>query len=172
MRYVLMGFSAWPLATSLAKALAENTCRYTMERPPLLHRQLMSVFVSAGLISAPGTPCTPLQFETLCYQRCTHTHTHAHTHMQPPAQQPVSTNCAATLVCSCPEYSNNSRGWSSFCRSCESAAAQETLCHLATAACTSFDSGEDVYFHGLDFDLRFVFPGSAGYQIRCGVTVA
>ena len=75
MRYVLMGFSAWPLATSLAKALAENTCRYTMERPPLLHRQLMSVFVSAGLISAPGTPCTPLQFETLCYQRCTHTRT-------------------------------------------------------------------------------------------------
>ena len=46
-----------------------------MERPPLLHRKLMSVFVSAGLISAAGTPCTPLQFETLCYQRCTHTRT-------------------------------------------------------------------------------------------------
>ena len=28
------------------------------KRPPLLHRQLMSIFVSAGLISAPGTPCT------------------------------------------------------------------------------------------------------------------
>ena len=75
MRYVLMGFSAWPLATSLAKALAENTCRYTVERPPLLHRQLMSVFVSAGLISAPGTPCTVAQSETLCCQRFTHTHT-------------------------------------------------------------------------------------------------
>ena len=139
MRYVLMGFSAWPLATSLAKALAENTCRYTMERPPLLHRQLMSVFVSAGLISAPGTPCTPFAIRnSLLSEVYTHTHTHpphppthppthphthtrthTHTHMQPPAQQPVSTNCAATLVCSCPEYSNNSRGWSSFCRSCE-----------------------------------------------------
>ena len=29
-------------------------------RPPLLHRQLMSVFVGAGLISAPGTPCKNL----------------------------------------------------------------------------------------------------------------
>ena len=34
-----------------------NWSRYVDERPHRYHRQLMSVFVSAGLISAPGTPC-------------------------------------------------------------------------------------------------------------------
>ena len=50
------------------------TCRYTAERPPLLHRQLMSVFVSAGLISAPGTPCENVENPVL-KQVYTHTHT-------------------------------------------------------------------------------------------------
>ena len=31
--------------------------RYVDEHPHRYHRHLMSVFVSAGLISAPGTPC-------------------------------------------------------------------------------------------------------------------
>ena len=34
--------------------------RYVDERPHGYHRQLMSVFVSAGLISAPATPCEKL----------------------------------------------------------------------------------------------------------------
>ena len=36
--------------------------RYVDERPHRYHRQLMSVFVSAGLISAPGTPCDKLNW--------------------------------------------------------------------------------------------------------------
>ena len=41
--------------------------RYTVERPPLLHMQLTSVFVSAGnLLSAPGTPCTLRKGKARC----------------------------------------------------------------------------------------------------------
>ena len=58
-----------------------TSCRYTVERPPLLHRQLMSVFVSAGLISAPGTPCKNQTKQDLGKQ-VFHTHTHEHTHTQ------------------------------------------------------------------------------------------
>ena len=45
------------LATSHCRNWTWNGSRYVDERPHRYHRQLMSVFVSAGLISAPGTPC-------------------------------------------------------------------------------------------------------------------
>ena len=83
--------------------------RYVAERPHRYHRQLMSVFVSAGLISAPGTPCCwklkkqmgvkpeRRRLEVLHLFRCfTHTHTHiyiythanarTHAHAHTPAQ--------------------------------------------------------------------------------------
>ena len=48
--------------------------RYVDERPHRYHGQLMSVFVSAGLISVPGTPCKHWK-EVLHLFRCfTHTH--------------------------------------------------------------------------------------------------
>ena len=50
----------------------------SMERPHRYHRQLMSVFVSAGLISAPGTPLQKNQVEVLHLFRW-FTHTHIHT---------------------------------------------------------------------------------------------
>ena len=40
----------------LARSHHEENCRYVDERPHRYHRQLMSVFVSAGLISASDTP--------------------------------------------------------------------------------------------------------------------
>ena len=53
-----------------------KTCRYVDERPHRYHRQLMSVFVSAGLISAPGTPC--LFDDTKKFYICSDVpHTHA-----------------------------------------------------------------------------------------------
>ena len=49
--------------------------RYTTERPSLLHRQLMSVFVSAGLISAPAPPATLRKSEARSSLGVPHTHT-------------------------------------------------------------------------------------------------
>ena len=45
------------LATSHCRKITWKRGRYVDERPHRYHRRLMSVFVSAGLISAPGTPC-------------------------------------------------------------------------------------------------------------------
>ena len=41
----------------LAGCHCSEKCRYVDKRPHRYHRQQMSVFVSAGLISAPDTPC-------------------------------------------------------------------------------------------------------------------
>ena len=65
--------------------IGRHKSRYTPERPPLLHRQLMSVFVSAGLISAPGTPSSTDNYKHTnpwLQEIHAHTHTHTHTHHQ------------------------------------------------------------------------------------------
>ena len=45
------------LGLATAQDEIEIMRRYVEERPHRYRRQLMSVFVNAGLISAPGTPC-------------------------------------------------------------------------------------------------------------------
>ena len=69
-----MGFSAWPLATSLAETLAETPAGTQIGVPICFTEYPQPSSLAAEL----WTPCCPLHFvghETLCYQRVTHTAT-------------------------------------------------------------------------------------------------
>ena len=75
-----MGFSAWPLATSLAETLAETPAGTQIGVPICFTEYPQPSSLAAEL----WTPCCPVHFvghETLCYQRVTHTHTHTRTHL-------------------------------------------------------------------------------------------
>ena len=56
------------------KSTGRNTCRYAGLIRPSISRGI-ALFVGQPAMLTGLPPCASLQFETLCYQRCTHTRT-------------------------------------------------------------------------------------------------